>query len=86
MEGMDFGTDIEAFVKAEAHIMGDEHSKACLATEGLTEDYLQNDLLQQLKGKNLETVFANDTLKGLLEDLFKAAGTCIYEGGCFSEV
>ena len=75
MEGMDFGTDTFAFAEAEAHIMGDEHSKACLATEGLTELDL-DDLLQQLEGKDLATVFEDDILKGLLEDLFKAAGTC----------
>jgi len=90
MDKMGFGTDTkdtEAFVKAEAHIMGDPHSLDCLDSMSLidvpmTEESFK-DFIAPLKGKSLAEVNTVKADQDLLRVLFEAANTCIAEGGCF---
>ena len=83
MEGMNFGTDVDAFDNAAKHILEDDHSKACLATMGLvwTEEGEEkgnlNEIFDSLTKKNLAEVFANDELKKDLYTLFGTADACI---------
>ena len=81
MEGMNFGTDVDAFDNAAKHILEDDHSKACLETMGL--DWTEegegklNKIFDSLTKKNLAEVFANDELKKDLYTLFGTADACI---------
>ena len=88
MKGMDFGEDVGAFAKAEAHIIGDKHSRNCLATiedfatDGKFDKVKFTALINQLRGKSLQDVLDSANAAQLYQ-LFVAANTCIEEAGCF---